>query len=895
MARPWALRVEHLDAPLGLTTPVPRFSWRLPPGCRDQHAYQLQVGEWDSGRVESDQSVLVTYRGRSLVSRERLDWRVRTWTDQGASEWSDHGWFEMGLLAPEDWSARWIGPVATNEDGSRGPGPAHGLQRAFTVPAYVARARIYATAHGVYELFLNDRRVGDMELTPGFTSYGSRLQVQTFDVTRLLEPGTNVLRAIVSDGWFRGQVGGCRMSRVYGDDVALLAQLEAQWVDGSSVCIGTDGTWTTTVSPIVAADLMQGTTVDLRLAARAGRAELRTPRSAPGVRRVAVHEYDLRRLCGSPAPPVRRVDELAPISVTRHENDQYVIDFGRNINGWINLRGAGDREAELTLTHGEALDQHGDVTLSNIAAEPTAPAYIPDSSKLTAEFQVDRVTVPAGAEALSFEPRHTVHGFRYVRLEGASYPVELEDVRAVVVHTDLRRTGWFACSDERLNRLHDAAVWSFRGNACDIPTDCPTRERQGWTGDWQIFAPTAAFLFDVAGFSAKWLHDLAAEQSADGLVFDCVPNTQPSELYEKLGIAHGSAGWGDAAVLVPWEIYRAYGDRDLLAEQWESMCAWVDHAARSAASRRHPARARQRPLPANHDRWILDTGFHYGEWLEPGEWDLRDIEDNMKALAAADHGELATAYLHRSSRLLAAIGRVLGHETAATRYERIADCTRRAWRYEFIRDDGLLESDSQAGYVRALAFGLSPAKHRQRHANRLVELIRAAGTHLQTGFLSTSHLLPVLARTGHIDVAYQLLLQDTEPSWLAMIDRGATTIWEAWDGIDEEGRPRLSLNHYSKGAVVSFLHQVTAGIQLLDEAPAYKYFRIAPMPGGGLSWVRAVHDSPYGLVEASWRLEEGRFHLEVVVPSGTTAEVRLPDGQRHQAGVGPNHYVCPAR
>jgi len=884
MAKPTRLRVEHVEEPLGITVPAPRLSWRLPKDVRAQVAYRIRAGEWDSGRVESDRSVLVPYSGPPLRSGQRVDWTVKVWTDAGESDWADAAWWEMGLLAPEDWVARWIEPV---DDVERmpGPRPAWLLRATCVLDGGVERARLYATAHGIYELFVNGRRVGDAELTPGWTSYPTRVQVQTFDVTDLLVAGENVLGAVVSDGWYRGQVHGGRVTDFYGDTVALLAQADVRLADGSRVRFGTGPGWHVGTGAIRAADLFEGQVVDLGLEPK-GWCEPggRVADWAP----VVVREHDLDRLVSSPAPPVRRVEEIRPVSVTSLGPGRQVVDLGQNVNGWVRLSDLGPAGTSVTLTYGEALDADGDVTQDNVWSYDADFVARTGLANMTRPFQVDRV-ISAGEQDAVFEPRHTTHGFRYVRVEGHPATVDRDSVTGVVVHTDLRRTGWFECDDERINRLHEAAVLSFRGNACDIPTDCPTRERGGWTGDWQLFVPTAAYLYDVAGFSAKWLADLAAEQRPDGLVYDCAPNTLTEELLARIGVAPGSAGWGDAAVIVPWEIYRAYGDTDVLARQWDSMTAWVDYAARVAREHRHPSRAAARPEPAEHERYLWDTGFHYGEWLEPGDDGLTDRNaDEVRAAFTTDRGDVATAYLHYSSRLLAEIARILHRDPAP--YDELAAGTKAAWQAEYLRPDGTLTRDTQAGYVRALAFGLAPGELRPLVADRLVQLIRDAGTHLGTGFLATPYLLPVLADTGHLDLAYELLFQDTEPSWLTMIDRGATTIWESWSGIDADGTPHLSLNHYSKGAVVTFLHRYVAGIQLLDDGPGYRRFRIAPRPGGGLTTARAAHDSPYGCIESSWRLRDDRFSLTVTVPPGTSAEVLLPDGHRFDAQPGTSHY-----
>jgi alpha-L-rhamnosidase len=863
------LRVEHLDEPLGIDTLRPRLSWWLPEGAHAQVAYRLRAGEWDSGRVESAQSVRVPYAGPELTSGQRVEWSVKVWTDLGECEWADQAWWEMGLLRPTDWIAQWVEPAEQDDVRARVVHPSYHVRSGapLRLDGSVRRARLYATARGIYEMFVNGRRVGDMELTPGFTSYESRLQVQTFDVTDLLKPDRNTVEAVLSDGWFRGQNGGPRVACVFGDRVALLVQLNVELEDGRVLRFGTGADWQSAVGPRLAVDLMEGETVDLR-------------RSPSEWRPVVPRDFGYANLVTSPAPPVRRVEDVAVVAITRPGPDSHVVDFGQNINGWVRLTNLPPAGTTVRLTHGEALDGEGDVTVQNLAnplpTEWTKPPW--NASNHLRPLQVDLVT-SSGRPGEVFEPRHTTHGFRYVRVEG--HPeLRAEDVTGVVVHTDLRRTGWFECSDMRINKLHEAAVWSFRGNACDVPTDCPTRERAGWTGDWQIFVEVAAFLYDVAGFSAKWLRDLACDQRQNGAVTHIVPDAAPAF---KRWFSAGSAGWGDAAVIVPWELYRAYGDTWLLEEQWSSMVAWVEYAARQAREHRHPSRVEARPESAPHEKYLWDTGFHYGEWLEPGGFKF-----NVQELAAQDNGDIATAYLHHSSRLLARVAKLVGRDGDAAHYEQLAANTKVAWQMEFVRPDGRLPRDTQAAYVRALAFDLLPEQLRPVAAARLVELIRKAGTHLGTGFLSTPYLLPVLADTGHLAVAYELLLQNSEPSWLVMIDRGATTIWESWDGADQHGVPNASLgvgslNHYSKGAVISFLHRYMAGIQMLDDGPAYRRFRVAPQPGGGISWARAAHDSPYGRIESFWRIDGGELVLQVVVPPGTTAEVFLPDGQRFEA------------
>ncbi|MFD0662893.1 family 78 glycoside hydrolase catalytic domain [Thermocatellispora tengchongensis] len=595
---------------------------------------------------------------------------------------------------------------------------------------------------------------------------------------------------------------------------------------------------------------------------------------------------------------MRAIQELRPVAITRIGPDRQVADFGQNVNGRVRLTGLGPRGTSLLLTHAEAVTPAGDVDTAS--AKAGIPWYEPPRG-----VQGDRV-IAAGRAGEVFEPRHTRHGFRYVRVTGHPGDLTPDDVTAVVLGSDLPRTGWFECSDRRVNRLHEIAFWTLRNQQCDIPQTEITRECAGWT-DWGFNLPSARLLHDVSGLTVKWLRDLAADQWPDGKITNYSPDPLgPDSLTAPYAIPHGQAGWGDAAVAVPWEIWRAYGDQAVLAEQYPSMSAWVEYVAHTAREKRHPTRAARRPEPAPHEEFLWDTGYHFGEHLEPGtghaesgDPDLGDpsgfeewIRTAVAEAEARDHAVFATAYFHRSADLLARAAAVLGRTEDAARYRCLADDVRAAWQAEFIGADGALTVDTQATHVRALAFGLVPDELRERTARRLVELIRAAGTHPGTGLPSTHLLLPVLAETGHTDVAYELLLRETPPSWLTVIERGGTTFWEEWDGIAADGSTHQALNLPTRASVVEFLYGYMAGIRLSGDTPAYRRFTVAPEPGGGITWARASLESPYGRIESSWRIERDAFTLEVTVPPGTSAEVTLPDGTRAEAGPGTSVLTC---
>lgn len=841
-------------------------SWWLPAGAARQDAYRVVTDDGhDTGRVESDRQTFVDVPGED-TSRRRTLVRVQVWTDLGPSDLSDPVAIDTGLLASSDWTAGWIG-VTEDDRAPKGRRPAYWLRTTFDLTD-VGPATAHVSALGLYELWLNGSRVGDHELAPGFTQYRDRVPYQSFDVTAHLRPGRNVVAVLLADGWYRGQVGTPRAADQFGELLAARLQLESHGVDAPSVLVTTGPGWRTATSHVVAADLIGGQHDDLRLldptihdAAYDDSAWIPAP---PRSVEVAV----VREI----APPVRRVEELHPVSVTKVDDAQ-VVDLGQNINGWVRLARLGPDGTRVRLCHGEHLTSDGRLDTSHLDVNiPVIPVPLPLG-------QIDEV-VSAGRGGDFFEPRFTTHGFRYVSVEGHPDALEVDDVTGVVVHSDLRRTGWFECSDERVNALHEAVVWSLRGNMCAIPTDCPQRERAGWTGDWQVFAPTAAYLYDVLAFTRSWLRDVRLDQRADGCVANMSP-LPPAEGFDgPLAHLHGSAGWGDVVVSAPWDLYQAYGDISLLREAWDSARRWVDFAAAAATGGRHPQRVASRPDPAEHENLLWDTGFHWGEWLEPGA-----VITDFGAFARADKSEVATAYLHRSALTLARVGELIGADAATTEhYRRLAEGARRAWLAEFVDAEGALREPTQASHVRALAFGLVPDQGRAAVAARLAELVAEADGHLATGFLSTGLLLPALADHGQVGTAYTLLLQDSEPSWLTMIDRGATTTWEHWNGIDGDGVAHDSLNHYSKGAVASFLHRHVAGLR--PTSPGYRRFRVTPSPGGGLTWARTSHESPYGLIEVEWNAGGGVLDVAVVVPPGTSAEVVLPDGSSTRLAPG---------
>jgi alpha-L-rhamnosidase len=716
----------------------------------------------------------------------------------------------------------------------KGQRPAYWVSREFDAVAGPAVLRV--SAQGLYQAYLNGMRVGDQELTPGSTQYRKRIQFQTYDVE--LKAGQNKLEILVADGWFRGAADVMRADLQFGNHVAVIAEI--------SGVVATDSTWKSSPSHILGADLFLGQNEDRRLL---------SVREWTAVEEIMV----AADLVVPMSPPVRRIQELKPKSITKH-GDAFIVDFGQNVNGWTRLNHLGPAGTKTTLIHAEFVSADGNIDTSHL------DAFFPFMTEPIRDHQIDSV-ISAGVEGDYFEPMFTTHGFQYVRVDGFAGDLTFDDIAAIVVHTDLAKIGTFTSSDRRLTWLHEAADWTFRGNACDVPTDCPTRERAGWSGDWQIFAETAAYLYDIDGFSRKWLADAVIDQHQDGRIANISPVTDAKLWDSPMAVLNGSSGWGDVIIQAPLAAYRAYAKTEALEECFDAMHKWLEYGLRSAELGRHPKRTGE---PQPHERYLWDTGFHWGEWMEPGV--APDPFGGMKL----DQSEVASAYLYRSCRDFAEVCRILAKPTEiAERYDAIAENIRAAWQLEFLDQYGCVKTKTQAAMVRPLAFGL--IENRQAVAAELAALIKANGNRLGTGFLSTVHLLPVLAENGQAATAFDLLFQEQQPSWLYMRNKGATTMWEMWDGISENGKPKMSLNHYSKGAVASFLHHHVAGLKAVR--PGYQEFVVEPVFDDRVPDAATTLETPFGKIAAGWRREEGSILVEVTAPLLATGLILLPDGR----------------
>ena len=827
----------------------PSLSWRLVCASPDvqQLAYELERSAdaqfsdqlCSTGRIDCASPLCAPWLGPDLESREITWLRVRVWTVEGCSPWSAPLRLEGGLFQDSDWVARPITPLFNL--GKFEPGPVPCLRKPCSVGQTITRARLYLSALGVVECRINGKVVTPDLFEPGWTAYGTRLLYAVHDVTALIAAGENVLSAAVGDGWWRGYLTWMNVRAVYGDATALLAQLELTLADGSQQIIATDETWRGSTAELVRADFYNGCAIDQTLI-QAGWQE-------PGFddlewSPVAVLALP-PNLAQRSAPPVREVQTFDAAFTAG--NGVIAVDCGQNLTGYLRLTVTAVQQATITVRHAEVLEPDGSLHTAALRGARATDTY---------------VVVPGRTTLV---PAFTYHGFRHAEITlGAG--ICLERVEVCVVSSDLAEIGHFRCADQRINQLASNIRWSQRGNFLSIPTDCPQRdERLGWTGDIQVFAPTACTQFDARAFLASWLVDLAIEQAPDGQVPSTVPNVIQGHAFE-----YGGIGWADAATLVPWALYEAYGDKDVLARQFPSMRAWVDWGASRLNDR---------------DTWEGD--FHLGDWLDPGAPPDRPEE------ATTDRDYIASAYLAWSAATVARAAQVLGENALAKDYaalgRRVARATWARWHDAALR--------TQAGCALAVMFDIAPADEVMATGVRLAELVERNAGRIATGFLGTPLVLPALTRTGQHDAAYRLLLNEETPGWLYQVRSGATTMWERWDALQPDGSlhagamaaddadSMTSFNHYAYGSVGAWLYRTLAGIAPAAEGPGYAAINFAPQPGGGIDWAEARIETPLGTAAIDWRVTDGVLAVRLEIPPAGCGRFHVPTGWRAQDGM----------
>jgi alpha-L-rhamnosidase len=839
------LRTEYKINPLGIDAAQPRFSWEIVSGKRNftQKAFQIRASKlekdllegknlmWDSGKILSDKSSQVVYNGMALKSGQRVYWQVKIWAKDGSeSGWSKASFWEMGLLNVSDWQAEWIEPQLKENENNYNPCPL--LRNEFEISKSVKSARAYVTSHGLYEFHINGDKVGNQLFTPGWTSYNKRLQYQTYDVTDNIQQGKNAIGVILGDGWYRGPLTWDMKKNNYGEKLGLLLQINITYTDGTTAIIKSGSAWKSAAGPILMSEIYDGETYDARLEINGW--------DKPGFddkdwSRTAENEYSKEILIASGDPPIRVTQSIKPVKEFKTPNGDLVIDMGQNMVGWVQFKLKGSTGDKITFRHAEVLDKDGNIYTANLRRAQQKVEYI---------FK--------GKDVEIFHPHFTFQGFRYVAVTDYPGEISLDNISGEVIHSDMAPTGNFECSDSLINQLQKNIQWGLRGNFLGIPTDCPQRdERLGWTGDAEVFAPTACFNMDAAAFYTKWMKDFIADQLDDGRIPHVIPNI--------LGNDGGAAGWADAAVIIPWTVYQNYGDIRILETQYESMKAWIKYLKKNAG-----------------DSYLWKKAVGFGDWLA-----FATTASDYPG-ATTDKDMIGTAYFYHSTSLLQKIALILGKKQDAKEYTVLMKKIKNAFQLEFITQTGRLASNTQTAYSLALDFDLVPENLIAKAAKRLADDVNNFG-HLTTGFLGTSRINRVLSNNGYTDLAYMLLFRKEYPSWLYPVTKGATTIWERWDGIKPDSSfqdPGMnSFNHYAYGAVGKWLYSSVAGIDIDPNKPGYKNIIVNPHITKKLKFAKAEYHSIYGMISSGWRNENDSVEIDIQVPPNTTADVFMPTGK----------------
>ncbi|RZK75910.1 MAG: alpha-L-rhamnosidase [Pedobacter sp.] len=829
------LRSNGLHNPVGIGINKPKFSWKLKSGLSNvfQKAYAIRVFEesgiarkeiYSSGKVLSEQSQLVEFKGAMPNSATGYHWQVKVWDNHNnESTWSNLAYWETGI---GNWEAKWI----TSGLGISNSGPAIYYRKEISINKKPLKARLYITSLGIYEAFVNGQRVSDDYYAPGWTSYSKRLQYQVYDVTQYLKKGNNVLGVTVGDGWYKGNLRGRKNTH---KNEFLLAELRIFEGD-KLVKIVTDNSWKVSNNgPIRMSDFYNGEFYDARMVMEGWSTEAFNAQNWKPA--VTVDTITYQNLTPTISPLVRKKMTLKPVKIFTNAKGERIIDFGQNLVGWVRGTVSGKSGDSLVLYNAEELDKNGNFYIENLRVAKQKNVFI-----------------LGGKSTEVFEPKFSFQGFRYVKVEGAKDLLNMNNVVAEVVYSDIETTGEFKTSDALVNKLQDNIVWSQRGNFLEVPTDCPQRdERLGWTGDAQVFFNTAAYNMNITNFFEKWLLDMKVDQFANGSIPYIIPHFRNN----KVG---GSAGWADAVTIIPWNYYVNYGDTSILKTMYPAMKKWITF------------------IRENSQDNLWSKSWHFGDWLS-----YNPDNDRDGIAAVTSKLLIAQAFYIYSLGIVSKTAEVLGERAEKTVFDREMEKAKSVFAKEFLTPSGRLLSNTQTAYVLALHFDILPEQMRSSAAKKLVENIKEYDYHITTGFLGTPYICEVLSRFGYDDVAYRLLKQETYPSWLYPVKKGATTIWERWDGIKPDGSfqtPTMnSFNHYAYGAIGEWMYRRVVGITPLEGSPAYKKFHIAPTPGGGLNQAKGKYESVYGAIESEWSIADHVMKLAVTIPPNTSAEIHVPE------------------
>lgn len=836
-----SLRTEYLINPIGIDIRHPRLMWNCEGGTK-QTAYRIVAKTdeqivWDSGKIISE-SMHADYPN-DLASRQRVEWNVTLWDETDREgESSETAFFETGLLSASDFAAKWIsGNYRVNKKKRY---PVDCFKKEFSAHN-VAKARLYITACGLYEALVNGKRVGDFVLAPGHTDYTKRIQLQTYDVTELLENGENTITVELADGWYRGSCGAWGLRNQYGTQTKLYAQLEITDKSGNKALIGTDKTWAwSNDGKIRFADNKDGEIVEA----------WRTP-SYGGF--ATETKCDVTPVSSNNVP-VTEHERFSVQEVIATPGGAKVLDFGQNIAGYIAFSVNAKKGQKIKLRFGEMFDENGEFTQKNFQCA---------NKKRTRVTPRQQIEYYCKGGLNEYKTKFAIFGFQYVLIE-SDVEWKKEDFTAVSVCSDMEETLSFDSSNELLNKLVEVTRWSAKNNHADVPTDCPTRERHGWTGDAQIFCNTASYLFNFAPFARKYVHDMLDGQRKNGKFRQITPKGGV-DFY--MDFMDGSAGWSDAGVLIPYRIYKRYGDQKILENSYDAMKKYADFKIKTLG-KWYPTAVRT-GIDRKYKKYISNYGQSYGEWAEPTEVHITGFRD-----FACPHPEETTAYIVYMLETMAEIAGVLGKQDDKKRFSEYAEKAKTGYGKLIECLEFTLDTDRQAKLVRPLYMGLLDEKQREFAQKRLITALEHYDWRLGTGFLSTPFILYVLEDID-VEYAYRLLENEQMPGWLFMPKMNANTIWESWEGTQAQGGI-ASLDHYSKGAVLEWVVSEMCGIQVSEE----NEFTIAPKVGGHFTFAKSEYRSVYGKVKSGWRRENGKTVYTISVPANTTAKVILPDGEK---------------
>ena len=823
------LKCEFQENPLGIDRDQPLLQWKISDDRRgtQQTAYQVVVASspealkqdngdvWDSGRVDSDQSVHVVYVGPALETGKTYFWKVRLWDKDGkASAWSEPASWEMGLLNESDWQAEWIARSAEN------PGRSAYLRKEFNLESKsIEKARVFVTGLGNYVLFLNGQRVGNDLLTPGWTHYPERLEYQVYDVKELLTAGANSAGAVLGNMWWSGGLGWQGGQKYSEGPLKFLMQLQVEFADGSSQTFVSDQSWKWTDSPIWDDHIYDGEKYDANM-------------EIPGWNKTGFDDASWSSvepasyegmLSGPNAPAMRHHEDLMPIALNEPVPGEYVYDLGQNMVGWAKIKFRADKGDTIVFRYAELLHDNGTVAQENLRSADA----------------IDMVV--SNGEELVWEPMFTYHGFRYVQVSGLKEKPGMNDLVGKVIYTDQPFVGHFECSSDLINNINKNVVWAQKGNFYPAPTDCPQRdERLGWMGDAQIFPPTANFNMHLDRYWSKWMFDITDGQDEEGWVYDVNPPIVVG--------GPSKPGWGDAVTVIPWVNYRFYGNKRIIEDHYEGIKSWVEYMRRNSENDIY--------------FWEQNGWYGYGDWI---------------AVEASPGKPIGSAYYYYSTKLLAKMAKVIGKTADAQEYEALAERIAVAFQNEYWDTETLnYPGGTQTASLLPLAFGITPDILLDQVVQNLVKDVIEKNGHPTTGFLGTGYILPMLSKFNHHELAYEMITKTEYPSWGYMVKQGATTIWELWNSDTERPEGMNSRNHFALGCVGEWIWNTLAGINICDEQPGFKRAIISPQPAGDLKWAKADYETNYGLLSVDWKLENGKFTLNLTVPPNTTAVVDLP-------------------